>query len=72
MPSGEQEKLLCFCCHAIINPPRHTPFPLSCPASVAVADDDDYELSLAISFRELSVPRITGTCLVPVVLTEVE
>lgn len=51
----------------------HSVFPLSCPAaSVAAVDDDDYELSLAISFRELSVPRITGTCLVPVVLTEVE
>lgn len=50
----------------------HSVFPLSCPAASVAVDDDDYELSLAISFRELSVPRITGTCLVPVVLTEVE
>lgn len=51
----------------------HSVFPLSCPAAAAVAvDEDDYELSLAISFRELFVPRITGTCLLAVVLTEVE
>lgn len=50
----------------------HSVFPLSCPAAAVAVDEVDYELSLAISFRELSVPRITGTCLLAVVLTEVE